>query len=307
MAPPLDRGIASLSVLPWASPCRVFFGFDRNDQPEGAFLMLAVDDFTTIALSVDTSGIARLELRRAEHANAMDLTMAYELRHAAVALLHDPNVRAVLISSSGAVFCGGGDLKAFAAESPAGVAAYIEHLTIDLHAAVARLTRLNAPVVAAVTGAVGGAGMSLVAACDLVVASSAAKFTMGYTRAGLVPDGTSSFFLSRAVGLRRAAELMLTNRTLTAPEALEWGLVNELAEPTEVTDRAEALVASLATGATGALGGAKRVLYEGAHSSLEEAMERESSVIGQVAALSDAREGISSFIEKRSPNFDGVR
>jgi 2-(1,2-epoxy-1,2-dihydrophenyl)acetyl-CoA isomerase len=268
--------------------------------------MLAPDDFTTIALTVDASGVARLQLRRPEHANAMNLAMANELRHAAVELLHDASVRAVLVSASGAVFCGGGDLKAFASESPARMGAYIEHLTIDLHAAVARLARLDAPVVAAVTGSVGGAGMSLVAACDLVIAATTSKFTMGYTRAGLVPDGTSSFFLSRSVGLRRAAELMLTNRTLSATEALDWGLVNELAEPDDVLARAEALVASLAAGPTGAFGGAKRVLYEGAHSSLEEAMERESSVIGSAATLPDAREGIASFLEKRPPHFDGT-
>ena len=237
----------------------------------------------------------------------MDLTMANELRHAAVALVHDPSVRAVLIRATGPVFCGGGDLKAFASQPPARLAAYIEHLTIDLHAAVARFARLDAPVVAAVTGSVGGAGMSLVAACDLVVASRAAKFTMGYTRAGLVPDGTSSFFLSRVVGLRRAAELMLTNRTLTAAEALEWGLVNEVTEPDQVADRAAALAAAMAAGATRALGGAKRVLYEGAHSSLEQAMERESAVIGQVAMLPDAREGIDSFLAKRTPTFTGQR
>jgi len=260
-------------------------------------------DFTTISLSIDPDGLARLSLDRAEQANAMNLAMARDLRHAAVELLHNSDVRAVLISSTGPVFCGGGDLKSFAAESREHVAAHIEHLTIDLHAAVARLARLNAPVVAAVTGSVGGAGMSLVAACDLVVASTASKFTMGYTRAGLVPDGTSSFFLSQVVGLRRAAELMLTNRTLSAAEAADWGLVNQLAEPDEVRARAEALARDLAAGATGALGGAKRVLYEGAHSSLEEAMERESSIIGQIAASHDAREGIASFIEKRPPRF----
>ena len=146
---------------------------------------------------------------------------------------------------------------------------------------------------------------SLVAACDLVVASTASKFTMGYTRAGLVPDGTSSFYLSRVVGLRRAAELMLTNRTLNAAEALDWGLVNELAEPDAVRGRAEELARTLAAGATAAFGGAKRVLYQGASSSLEEAMERESSVIGRVSGLPDAREGIASFLEKRPPAFDG--
>ncbi len=267
---------------------------------------MAAETYTTIALSVDDDGLARLELRRPGQANAMDLAMARDLRYASVALLHDPSVRAVLVTSEGPVFCAGGDLKSFAAvDSPAEMAMIIEHLTIDLHAAVARLSRLDAPVVAAVTGSVGGAGMSLVAACDLVVASNASKFTMGYTRAGLVPDGTSSFYLSRVVGLRRAAELMLTNRTLTAAEALDWGLVNELAEPDEVRARAEELARTLAAGATAALGGAKRVLYEGASSSLEQAMERESSVIGRIASLPDAREGIGSFIDKRPPAFGG--
>jgi 2-(1,2-epoxy-1,2-dihydrophenyl)acetyl-CoA isomerase len=267
---------------------------------------MAAETYSTIALSVDGSGLAHLELRRSGQANAMDLAMARDLRYAAVRLLHDPTVRAVLVTSEGPVFCAGGDLKSFAAvETPEQMAMVIEHLTIDLHAAVARLRRLDAPVVAAVSGSVGGAGMSLVAACDLVVASTESKFTMGYTRAGLVPDGTSSFYLSRVVGLRRAAELMLTNRTLDASEALGWGLVNELVEPDAVRARAEALARSLADGATAALGGAKHVLYEGAHSSLEEAMERESWTIGRIAALPDAREGITSFVEKRSPTFDG--
>lgn len=270
--------------------------------------MLQADDFTTITLSVDDAGIARLGLNRAAQANAMDVTMAYELRHAAVALLHDRAVRAVLVTSQGPVFCAGGDLKSFAGAASAHERAMaIEHLTIDLHAAVARLSRLDAPVIAAVTGSVGGAGMSLVAACDLVVASTASKFTMGYTRAGLVPDGTSSFFLSRVVGLRRAAELMLTNRTLDAAEALDWGLVNELAAPDAVQARAEELAATVAAGATAAFGGAKRVLYEGAGGSLEQAMERESHVIGAISALPDATEGITSFIAKRPPHFDGRR
>lgn len=268
--------------------------------------MLHVEEYVTIRLAVDDAGVARLVLDRPDRANAMDATMAYELRHAAIELLHNDAVRAVVVSAPGPVFCAGGDLKSFAgAASPAERAMLIEHLTIDLHAAVARLSRLAAPVIAAVTGSVGGAGMSLVAACDLVVASTAAKFTMGYTKAGLVPDGTSSYFLSRVVGLRRASELMLTNRTLSAQEALEWGLINELAEPAEVTARAEALASSLAAGATAAFGGAKRVLYEGAASSLEESMERESHVIGHVSGLGDATEGIDAFIAKRPPRFSG--
>ena len=184
-------------------------------------------------------------------------------------------------------------------------AAAIESLTIDLHAALAGFARMDAPLVAAVTGSAGGAGMSLVAACDLVVAAESAKFTMGYTKVGLVPDGTSSYFLARVVGLRRAADLMLTNRTLTAAEAEAWGLVNRVVPDGDARDEALALARALATGPTRAFGLAKQVLYEGAASSLEEAMERESRAISTAAATADAREGIAAFLGKRAPQFSG--
>ena len=260
--------------------------------------------YETILLEVE-DGLAHLTLNRPEAANALNQVMAAELRRAAVHLAHDPTVRAVLLTATGRVFCGGGDLGSFAAVEPAGLPAFIDDLTIDLHAAVARLSRLEAPLVAAVTGSAGGAGMSLVAACDLVVAGESARFTMGYTKAGLVPDGTSSFYLARVVGLRRAMDLVLTNRTLSAAEAEAWGLVNRVVPDDRVVDEATALARQLAAGPTRALGLAKRVLYEGANSSLEAAMERESAAISAAASSADAREGISAFLAKRPANFTG--
>jgi 2-(1,2-epoxy-1,2-dihydrophenyl)acetyl-CoA isomerase len=147
--------------------------------------------------------------------------------------------------------------------------------------------------------------MSLTAACDLVVCGESAKFTMGYTKVGLVPDGTSSFFLSRVVGMRRAIELVLTNRVLNASEAHDWGLVTTVVPDDEVTARASALAEQMAAGPTATFGWAKRVVYEGAHSSLEEAMERESRSISIAARSDDAREGISAFLNKRPPRFNG--
>lgn len=260
----------------------------------------------TVILAIEAeTGVAVLTLNRPEHANAMNATMAAELRRAAVAMTYDPTVRAVVIQSFGKVFCGGGDLAAFAKEPAANVAPYIDHLTIDLHAAVSRLAKLKAPVVAAVSGPAGGAGMSLVAACDLVVAGESAKFTMGYTKAGLVPDGTSSFFLARVVGLRRATELVLTNRVLAADEARDWGLVNQVVADADVRSEALGLARSLAAGPTATFGLAKRALIEGASSALEEAMERESRYIGQAAGSHDAGEGIAAFLAKRPPRFEG--
>jgi 2-(1,2-epoxy-1,2-dihydrophenyl)acetyl-CoA isomerase len=260
--------------------------------------------YQSISLEVDR-GLAVLTLNRPEAANAINEVMAAELRQAAVSLAHDPSVRAVLLTAAGRIFCGGGDLATFAAKDAGVLPGFVDHLTIDLHAALSRLAKIDAPVVAAVSGPAGGAGMSLVAACDLVVAGRSAKFTMGYTKAGLVPDGTSSFYLSRVVGLRRAMDLVLTNRVLSAEEAESWGLVNRVVDDDAVENEARALAEQLASGPTRALGLAKRVVYAGVTSSLEEAMERESGAIAVAAGTRDAHEGMAAFLAKRPPTFEG--
>jgi 2-(1,2-epoxy-1,2-dihydrophenyl)acetyl-CoA isomerase len=260
--------------------------------------------YQTIILEV-SDGLARLTLNRPEAANAFNPELSAELRHAAVRLSHDRAVRAVLLTANGRVFCGGGDLSSFSGQEPADLPAYIDNMTIDLHAAVARLAKMDAPLVAAVTGSCGGAGMSLVAASDLVVCGHSAKFTMGYTRAGLVPDGTSSFFLARVVGLRRATDLVLSNRVLDGATAEAWGLVNYVVPDDEVVAKATSLAQSLAAGPTRAFGLAKRVLVEGVSSPLEQAMERESAAIAAASRTEDAREGIAAFLGKRAPGFTG--
>ena len=259
--------------------------------------------FSTITLDIN-DGLAHLTLNRPEAANALNRAMGVDLRDAAIELYHRGDVRAVLLSSTGKVFCGGGDLASFAQQGD-DLPAYIDQVTIDFHAAVSRLAKMDAPLVAAVAGSVGGAGMSLVSACDLVVAGESCKFTMGYTRAGMVPDGTSSFFLARAVGLRRAMDLVLTNRVLTCAEAEDWGLVNRVVPDAEVLDQAMALARQLAAGPTRTFGLAKRVIYEGASSPLEQAYERESLAISAAAGTADGREGIAAFLGKRAPAFGG--
>jgi len=260
--------------------------------------------FDTIILDID-AGLATLTLNRPEQGNALDAHASAELREAALQLSHDPSVRAVLLRANGKLFSGGGDLAGFAAAGPDALPRLVDGMTIDLHAAVARLSKMDAPLVAAVTGSAGGAGMSLVAACDLVVAGRSVKFTMGYTKAGLVPDGTSSFYLSRVVGLRRAMDLVLTNRVLSAEQAEDWGLVSRVVDDDKVVEEATTLARQLAAGPTKAFGLAKRVLYAGASSPLEEAMERESASIAAAATTADAQEGIAAFLAKRAPQYQG--
>ncbi len=258
-------------------------------------------DYETIRLTDSGDGVFELTLTNPP-ANALSKQMAFELRHAVAQLATDSAVGAVVLSGEGKVFFGGGDLVEFKAggeQTPAN----LHEMTSDFHGAISRMSRMNAPVVGAITGTAGGAGMSLTAAMDLVFAGENAKFTMAYTAAGLTPDGTSSFFLSRVIGLRRATELALTNRVLSAAEALEWGLVNEVHPDDEVLDKARALATKLAAGPTNALGGAKRLLIEGANSALGEAMEREAASIANQALHPEAVEGIDAFLNKRKPSF----
>lgn len=251
-----------------------------------------------------SNGVARITLARPEAANAIDLALARELADAALRCSEDPAVRAVLLTGEGKLFCGGGDIGAFAGAG-AEVPALLRQLTGHLHVAVARFAHMRAPLVAAVNGAAAGAGLALVCAADIALASDAAKFTLAYTRLGLAPDGSSTWFLPRLVGARRAAELMLTNRTLSPGEAVEWGLVNRVVPAASLLAEAEALAAELAQGATAAFGAVKRLLLLSASQSLETQMEWESHAIADAARSADGAEGIAAFVGKRSPRFTG--
>ena len=259
------------------------------------------DEYSTIRLSVD-AGIARLCLNRPESANAVNAQLARELFTAATALRWDPTIRAVLLTSSGKVFCGGGDVAEFAEQGDR-LPGHVAQVTHDLHGAIQAFAGMDAPLIIAVGGSAGGAGLSLVSAGDLVLAGTRAKFTMAYTRVGLTPDGSSTFYLARVVGLRRAMDLVLTNRVLTAEEAESWGLVNRVVADEELADAAEALARSIAAGPTAAYGAAKRLLLRGATSDLADAMARESEEISRISRTPDAIEAVSAFLEKREARF----
>jgi 2-(1,2-epoxy-1,2-dihydrophenyl)acetyl-CoA isomerase len=258
-------------------------------------------DFETLEFEV-RGAVAHVTLAREQAANALDLRLCQELFEAALRCQRNPAVRAVVIGAKGRMFCAGGDLQAMAAAGDA-APALLRRMTLHLHGAIALFARMDAPVVAAVSGTAAGAGFSLVCACDLAVAAESAKFTMAYTRAGLTPDGSSTWFLPRLVG--RKLELMLGNRLLSAAEALDWGLVNRVVPDVEVAQAAEALARELAAGATRAYGTTKRLVLGSASESLETQMELEAEGIAAAAATRDGREGIAAFLAKRAPGFVG--
>lgn len=249
-------------------------------------------------------GVATVLLNRPEAGNALNLDLTRALHQAAVRCDADPSVRAVLLTGAGRFFCVGGDLKYFAAQGPA-IGATLREMAAVLHAAVARFVRMRAPLVVAVNGAAGGAGVSLALIGDIVLAARSASFTVAYTAAGLTPDGGSTFLLPRIVGLRRAQELILENRRLGADEAVEWGVATRAVGDAALMREARAAAARLAQGPTGAFGGAKRLLAESL-GAFESQMERETEAIAARGESQDGQEGIRAFIEKRRPNFTGA-
>jgi 2-(1,2-epoxy-1,2-dihydrophenyl)acetyl-CoA isomerase len=260
-------------------------------------------EYSTLLFDVQ-EGVAQITLNRPEALNSINLEMARDLMYAVLHCDEDHRVRAVVINGAGSLFCGGGDLKTFAAQREH-LPHYIKEVTTYLHAAVSRLMRMDPPVVAAVHGYALGAGMSLATACDIVVAAETSRFMVAYTRIGLTPDGSASYFLPRMVGLKRALELTLTNRMFSAQEALEWGIVSRVVSDKDLLTEARAVAAQLAAGPTRAYGASKRLLHSGWTETLETQMEHESQSIANSARTHDAHEGITAFLEKRSPKFKG--
>jgi 2-(1,2-epoxy-1,2-dihydrophenyl)acetyl-CoA isomerase len=162
---------------------------------------------------------------------------------------------------------------------------------------------MNAVLITAVNGTAAGAGFSLAVTGDLVLAAESASFTMAYTKVGLSPDGSSSYFLPRLIGITKTKELMLTNRTLTADEASQWGLVTEVVPDDQLAARADQLAAQMASTASGSNGAVKELLLATFSNGLEEQMELEGRVIARSAESADGREGVDAFMAKRKPDF----
>jgi 2-(1,2-epoxy-1,2-dihydrophenyl)acetyl-CoA isomerase len=248
--------------------------------------------------------VATLTLNRPDAYNAFGLALGREIFHAVLEVDDDPEVRCVVVTGAGRAFSAGGDVKDFV-ENLDRIGAMVKELTTYLHGAVSRLCRSDKPVVVAVNGVAAGGGLSLVLAGDLVVAAESARFTMAYSKIAATPDGSSSYFLPRLVGLRRAMELYLTNRVLSAREALEWGLVTRVVPDAELKPTVEALARELAQGPTRAFGGAKRLFHQATWESLETQMEAEAQAIAVSGRTEDFREGVRAFAAKKTPVFRG--
>ncbi len=244
------------------------------------------------------NGVAVITLNRPASNNALDLGMARELKDAADRCSRDSTIGAVLLTAEGTTFCPGGDMKAFAQEGD-DLPLYLQHATFHLHAAMSTFVQMPAPLVVAVNGTAAGVGMSLALAGDITLAGESSRFVMAYTQQGLTPDGGATYFLARSVGLKRALELVLTNRILSAQEALAWGIVTRVVSDGDLLSEAEAVASQLAVGKTKALAASKRLLHGACTNVLEIQMEQESRTICEMGGTAETKGAIASFVNKR--------
>lgn len=247
---------------------------------------------------VKTKGIATITLDRPASGNAINLALARALMRAMQSCERDKDVGVVVIRGRGRLFCTGGDLVEIRGQGD-GAAAYVRELLSYLHEALNLIATIPAPVVAAVNGTAAGAGLALAAACDLTVALDSAKFVMAYTKVGLTPDGSSTWFLPRIIGLKRSLELALSNRAVSAAEARDWGLVNDVLDDKEFEPHVAALASRLASGATNAFGQAKRLLRTSHRETLSAQMEAEADALCAALLGTEAKLGLDRFVADR--------
>ncbi|WP_062078814.1 enoyl-CoA hydratase/isomerase family protein [Demequina globuliformis] len=248
-----------------------------------------------------SAGVAHITLSRPERLNAIDFDTGMLYRDACLDATSRRDVRAILVSAKGTAFCAGGDVLAMNAAGVDG--AGVTEGAHTINAGIQALVQSAVPVVAAVQGAVAGGGIGIMLAADYIVASPTLRVAGKYADIGLTPDLGVSTLLARAIGERRALEVLLTARTLDAPTALEWGLVAEVADAP--AERANALASTWADGAWEALGQAKRLVRAGQERELTAHMKDEAASIGRAYDSAQARARIEAFASRSKGNHDG--
>lgn len=257
---------------------------------------------TTQPLRIERIGaIALLTLDRPESGNAIDVRMAQALLDAALLCSSDPGVRCVILTGTGSMFCAGGDIKAFGEANDPGTV--IESITAPLHAAIARLMRMEKPLITAINGAAAGAGFGLALLGDVALGARSAKFAVAYGALGVSPDAGTSWLLPRLVGLRQAQRLAMSGERIDAVEAERIGLITRVVDDNFLLEEAKATGERLCKSSGTAAKRTRQLLLASYGASLEAQLEREAESIASAAREPDGREGIAAFLAKRPPVF----
>ncbi len=253
-----------------------------------------------------SKNILTISLNRPKHFNAINLKMAKELYKLSVWCEETSDLRCIIFTGEGdKAFCAGGDVHSFYKQKQ-NISLHLKEVTHFFHGAISRFSRTNLPIIASINGVAAGGGLSFVGFADLVICSLDATFMSAYSKIGFTPDGSTSFFLPRIIGVRRYKEFVITDRILSANDAFDWNLVNFIIpEKNKLKSETKKLAQNVANGPTLAFGKLKAMLINTFNESLEGQMELETRFLSDSSITLDGKLGVEAFVNKTKPKFVG--
>jgi 2-(1,2-epoxy-1,2-dihydrophenyl)acetyl-CoA isomerase len=251
-----------------------------------------------------SDGVAAITFNRPEVMNALDADMIRAFRVTCERAVADPEARVIVLRGAGPAFVAGGDVAMFRSRLSE-MQRIVPELAAELHQGIRALRAAPQPVIAAVHGAVAGAGISIMLACDLVLAAAGTQFSLAYSRIGTSPDGGATWFLPRLTGYQKAMELMLLADAVDAEAMQRLGVVNQVYAADQMVTATEKLARRLAAGPAQAYAETKALANRALHDGLAAQLDAEALAFARCAATQDFAEGVTAFAEKRKPLFKG--
>ncbi len=259
----------------------------------------------SVMLYAVSDGVATITFNRPVVMNALDVEMLHAFRTSCERAAADPHARVIVLRGAGPAFVAGGDVAMFR-DNVAAMATLVPQLAAELHHGILALRHAPQPVIAAVHGAVAGAGFSIMLACDLVLAAAGTQFSMAYSRIGTSPDGGATWFLPRLTGYQKAMELMLLADTVDAEAMQRLGVVNHVVAADQLVAETEKLARRLAAGPARAYAETKSLANRAIHAGLAAQLDAEALAFARCAKTQDFVEGITAFTDKRKPLYNGM-
>lgn len=256
----------------------------------------------TCILYEKANGVATITLNRPDVFNAFDEAQSYELQDVLKDASRDVEVRVLVLTGAGKAFCSGQDLKAIAGSKNRSLS---ESLYKRYNPIIKAMREMPKPIICRMNGVAAGAGASLALACDFIVAAENASFVEAFVGVGLVLDSGSSYFLPRIIGTARSFEMATMGNKVSAPQALDWGMINRCVAAENLDEEVQKITEYYAKAPTLAIGLMKKMLNKSGHSDLNTMLQEEAWGQEIAGRSNDYKEGVAAFNEKRKPEFKG--